>query len=521
MIRTIAKREFLEKILDFRVVISFVIAIVLAVVAALVAGAEYHTKKAEYDMLVSRNQARIHDVKVYSQFKPAVYLPPSPLSVFDKGTDIPTPITVDIDISTIPRYQATAAGSNPMMRMFDSLDIATVIRILFSLLVILLTFDSFSGEKENGTLRQTLSNPVPRLHLLYGKFLGVLLVLVVVVLLTFLTALISLGLSSSIGFQAGDFLRILLIALATIIYLAFFVAVGMLASVWFHHSSTSLAVLLIVWFFLAIFQPNLNTYVVSEIEGNGWLQSARKNLQSSESIVGDELARLEKERGGVYHDPAKHAYYQGPNFISTVGYGDFTIHPAVTDADYDILQYEMQLIRIFRKFGETADRDFEKYRTYYESHLNKQLGLKRTADIFSPASLFSRSAAVLARTDIDNVEDFYQAARQYRSDFLRYLDQKGVFSDNAQLYFSRLKKDQIDPAATAVRMEHYSKDPNSVPYLDNQPPLDLSDAPAFAQRQSGTWHDIGTAAAVLAPVPFYFAVIFILTARKLLSYDPR
>ena len=47
VIWVIAKKEFLQKILDFRVIISFVIAILLTLVVAFVVGQDYQTRNAE------------------------------------------------------------------------------------------------------------------------------------------------------------------------------------------------------------------------------------------------------------------------------------------------------------------------------------------------------------------------------------------------------------------------------------------------------------------------------------------
>ncbi|MEK6572550.1 MAG: hypothetical protein AABZ61_14350, partial [Bacteroidota bacterium] len=57
MIWTVAKKEFLEKILDARVGISFLIAIALTIVTTLVVGEDYQTKKAAYDQAIAKAEA--------------------------------------------------------------------------------------------------------------------------------------------------------------------------------------------------------------------------------------------------------------------------------------------------------------------------------------------------------------------------------------------------------------------------------------------------------------------------------
>ena len=521
MIWTIARKEFFEKMLDFRVIVSFVIAIVLTATATYVAADSYRVKKAEYDQLLRNNQDELKEAKVYSQFKPVVCYPPSPLSIFSQGIDVPTPITVPIALDEVPQYRPTAAGANPIMSIFEKLDIAIVIRVLFSLLVILLTFDAFSGEKESGTLRQTLSNPVTRVALFAGKLAGTILVLAAVVALTFLTTLLVLRLSSEVSFGMSDMVRITGVALATMIYLAFFALLGMLISLLFQHSSTSLVVLLFSWFFLAVFQPNLNTYVVSEAGGTGWIQTAQAGMASADCGVYDELEKYEKDHGDPRSDRSKPMYFGGPGASKSQYYGTFSLYPEVTDADFGVLQYLIGQIQIYRKFGDCAERSFNAYRTYYRSHLERQLRFKRALDLFSPAALYSRSAAVLSMTDADNLESFLDAARQYRTAYVGFLDRKGLFSSNAQLYFSRLSRDQIDKTATDERMARYRQDPESVPYLSKAPPLDLSDAPVFAWRQTDPGDDVREGARTLFPLYALSMALCALIVWRLRSYDPR
>ena len=50
---------------------------------------------------------------------------------------------------------------------------------LMSLLTILISYEAISGEKRDGTLRLLLSNPVSRMQLFLGKYLGLLSVLLI------------------------------------------------------------------------------------------------------------------------------------------------------------------------------------------------------------------------------------------------------------------------------------------------------------------------------------------------------
>lgn len=517
MIWTVAKKEFLEKILDSRVTISFLIAIALTVLAVFVVSQEYRTQKTAYDQAIANSQADLNEVKVFSQYKPDVVFPPTPLSLFSRGIDLPAPMIVNIRLDWVPRFgERIAAGSNPIMRIFDTLDLATVIQILFALLVILLTYDSFSGEKENGTLRLVLSNPVSRVELLYGKIIGSLFIVAAVVVVTFSIALLSVQVFSGIALETEYYARSLLILLISFLYLSIFAVLGTCASIWFQQSSSSLAVSLLIWLVVGFLQPNVNRYLVSEFGSTPRLDDLRPTLAEARNSYLKELERLQAQYGHLLADRSKLRYIQGQTSIGTV----ILPHIAV-DADYAILQYLIKQVQAYRESARSADTEWGLYKSLYLDRLETQLRWKRLLELFSPAALFTRSISVISRTDIDNVEDFLYQAREYRQQYLAYLDQKGIFSTNAQLFFSRLSREDIDPSATAWRLAQYAKDPNRIPWIQNQSPLDLSDAPVFGARKPMLITDSEEAARTVLPLIIYIALLVIWTGRSFSVYDPR
>lgn len=516
MIWEIAKKEFLEKILDSRVTICFLIATALAILAVFVASQEYRTQKTAYDRATANSQANLKEVKVFSQFKPDVVFPPGPLSVFCRGIDLPSPMVVNVRVDWVPRYEQVVAGSNPLMRMFDTLDIATVFRILFALLVVLITYDSFSGEKESGTFRLVFSNPVWRSQILYGKIIGSLLVVLAVAVVTFSMAILLMEVLTGISLAAHHYARLLMILLITSLYLSTFAVFGTCTSIWFQHSSTSLAVSLLIWLVIGILQPNINKYVVAEFGYTPRLDDIEPALERARSSYLKELEQFQAQNGNVLTDKSKPKFLEGQMRI-----GPVTMYPAVADADYEILEYLIEQVQIYRKSGESAEAEWNLYNTLYLAHLESQLRWKRTLDLLSLAALFIHSTAILSGTDIDNIEGFLQQAREYRQQYLAYLEQKGIFSTNAQLFFSRLRRDQINRDATVQRLAQYAKDPTTIPWSQNQPPLDLRDAPVFGARERTTASDWEKAGRTAVPIIVYIGLLVIVAGRRFRIYDAR
>src|SRR5512143_2902500 len=110
---------------------------------------------------------------------------PAPLSVFTQGFE-----------SALPRYyEFTQDGFKPGESASDDESILTVqgkvdfvflVQMVLSLIALLFASDMVSGEKESGTLRAMLGNPLPRDSLLTGKIAGGFLALWIPFLLAFL-----------------------------------------------------------------------------------------------------------------------------------------------------------------------------------------------------------------------------------------------------------------------------------------------------------------------------------------------
>lgn len=514
MIWIITRKEFLQKLLDLRVTVSFAIVAALTVVSCFVAGEHYQAEEAGTSDAIAKEQSDLRDVKVYSQYTPEIVFPAIPLSVFSAGSDIPMPVVLKIRLDHVPQYQPLTASSNPLMSIFDSFDISKIIRVLFSLLVILLTYDSFSGEREDGTLRLAVSNSVSRLQLLVGKLLGGLLVVSVMVVISFAISLLFLQAVTGIYFGGADYARVLLAVVDSILYLSIFVALGILVSIKFNSSSASLTTLLFVWLFVAILQPNLNKYLASEYTSIPTLSDIQPTLDEASHSVIERLSNLQRSRGSVM----EHDYDKRIGRIVS-GYGSAMLYEVVPDAHYDQLVYLVEQAKLYQKFSvQSAAHEWRLYRSLYLDKLDRQLHFARFLELLAPAASYSHSISILCGTDIDNLVGFMDQARQYRRQYIRYLDSKGVFSQNAQLFFSRLTSGDIDPNATARRFAQYQKDPGSIPEPDNLPPVDLADAPVFTSQQFNLISDLGNASLAAVPLIVFFLALVAWSGMELRKY---
>ena len=131
-----------------------------------------------------------------------------------------------------------------------------IIGYVLSLIALLFTFDAIAGERESGTLRLILANAIPRHIVLLGKFFGALISVLIPFAVAGLMNLLVISTDSSIQFNAGEWERLGIICLITMLYICLFLALGLLVSARVQRSAVSLVILLLTWVTFVVFMPN-------------------------------------------------------------------------------------------------------------------------------------------------------------------------------------------------------------------------------------------------------------------------
>lgn len=129
----------------------------------------------------------------------------------------------------------------------------TFVTFLGPLLGIALGFDSINSERNNGTLPRLMAQPIPRDYVINAKFIAALLVNIILFLTLGLlvTALGILIIGIPPSFE--EFLRILCYLSLCIVYIAFWLSLGILFSVRFKQAATSALSGIAVWLFFSLF----------------------------------------------------------------------------------------------------------------------------------------------------------------------------------------------------------------------------------------------------------------------------
>ena len=161
-----------------------------------------------------------------------------------------------------------------------------IIGYVLSLVALLFTFDSISGERERGTLRLTLANAIPRHTVLIGKFLGAFISVSIPFILAVLVNLLVISTSSGVHLDAEAWGRLGIIFFVAVLYICLFLALGLLVSARVQRSAVSLVILLLVWVVFVVFMPS----TLASIAGRSTSSGPTYDFWERSSKLHDELS---------------------------------------------------------------------------------------------------------------------------------------------------------------------------------------------------------------------------------------
>ena len=292
MLWAIIKKEFLSQVLRSQFIFSTAIILTLVILGVGMLIEDYEEENNELKGAQSIHRERMDEEEniwnVLHSYQ--VERPLSPLKPIATGSER----DADIAIRLGPQGVTGTAGAfhrNPIYALFARIDLVFIIGVFLSLMVFVLSYDSISGEKEDGTLRLIFSYDVPRDLFLFGKWLGGVVSVSLPVLAGFAAAALMIVLSSAVEFGVEEWLGFVGILGVSFLYIAMMYTVGLFVSARSDRSSTSISVLLFVWVVFILILPNAMPYVaalVQQIESPARIQ---ENLATAS-------ARLQQEFWG-------------------------------------------------------------------------------------------------------------------------------------------------------------------------------------------------------------------------------
>ena len=312
MIWHITKRELYDNLNSLRFALTTVLLFVLMLINAVIHVQEHPERMQKYHdattASVSALRSRTDLFSIAQEGPGNLYKKPSPLYFCAEGGDIFLPdyaygiSRVQIANNLRAFWSLYYPGAFP--NIFNvrpdtvKVDWGFVIGYVLSLITILFTFDSISGERERGTLRLMLANSVPRHTVLIGKFLGALVSISIPFTFAILINLSVISVSSDVHLGADAWIRLIIIFIIAILYLCLFIALGLLVSSSVQNSVTSLVILLLTWCVFVIFIPSTFASIASGFSNPmAYDEYFKRRNQNIKELKEEYVALLQETRG--------------------------------------------------------------------------------------------------------------------------------------------------------------------------------------------------------------------------------
>lgn len=328
-----------------------------------------------------------------------IFKPKTVLNLFDFGLDAFTGTSVYLEAHHQHGFMFRPAQDHSSMIRFGELSSALVLQILVPLLIIFLSFASFTRERESGTLKLLLSQGIPFHVLTWGKILAYIIMLGTI-LIPFVFGLIFISFGSIQQEIVPDImLRVMFLALIYGIYLALFI----LFSVWISARSRSgrnaLLTLLTCWIFFVVLMPRTITNLSESMydlpsmrEFKAYIQEDITNGLDGKTPRSVRMANLKKEYLEKYEVDSVH-----------------------------------QLPFNFEGISMQAGEEFS-YKVY-DHHLgklqatfHKQNNLSSIASLFNPFMALRHLSMALAGNDMHTFIHFEEKVEEYRRSLVKKMN---------------------------------------------------------------------------------------------------
>lgn len=447
MLITLIRRELLDNLMTFRFAAAVFITLLLVVANTAVLIKDYERRLTDYNTALKTHQDKLQEFKAYSGYELNIDRPPNPLSLFNTGFDKQLGNQVRVYHAFVPTlWDARMHGSdNPFLNIFTSIDIVFIFQVILSLTALLFAYDALAGERERGTLRLVLAQPVRRGHILLAKYISAMLCLLVPLLISLLLAMILLTSNPSLSFSSDDFLRIGGIVFTSLAYLSVFYLIGMLISEVSRRTSTALMLSMFIWGFLVLVYPNMILAVMSPSS------PPRTQIDSTVNQMKQIWEEFDRERKDfLVNDPVP-----GESMWFGIGAYGWNSSPRVIVRRSKLNVHFMNTLNIdqistksepqvphaqnYYRFLEprvigSAEKTWMLRKRGLEDIFIQPASIDKTLLKFSPIGIYDSATQAWAGTDLNGIQDFFHASRQYRQTVIDYFYDKEIFG--ARQWFS-------------------------------------------------------------------------------------
>jgi ABC-2 type transport system permease protein len=394
---TIARKEWLDLRRDARwqalslvTLLLMLVALALGLLNARRLEREHHSAEVgDRHVWTAQGAKNPHSAAHFGQY---AFKPIGPLALAEPGVDAYVGSAAYLEAHKQNEVQFRAARDSTLAARMGHLTLAFVFQTVLPLMAILLGFAAFSGEREQGTLRQLLSLGVRPVDLLLGKALagaGVLMALLVLASAGLAAGLALFG-SDHLAEGTGTFPRLAGLVLAYGLYLIGFLALAMAVSARAKSSRAALVGLLVFWL--------LNSFLVPR-----WVTDVVRNADPLPTALAFREAIAEDKKALFGHDESH------PGFLA---FRDRVLK------QYNVARVEDLPVSFrglsLREDDEAGYRMFDRHFGRLQDQVERQDALCASPGLLFPMLALRPVSMAMAGTDNRHHHHFVEAAEQHR-----------------------------------------------------------------------------------------------------------
>ncbi|MCE5251677.1 ABC transporter permease subunit [bacterium] len=349
------------------------------------------------------------------------FRPPSPLSIFDGGiqNDIPSKVIASPD--GVVRMIDEPGVRNPNGSLFGSFDYRFMVSVILSLLSLIFTFNAITGEKESGTFRLIMSNPVPRWVMLSGKLIGRYILFVIPFTIALIAGVILIFVTDSSIIMQSEFLpNIVAIMLISYLFIFAIFSLGIMLSTLTHHSMMTVFVSLFVWIFIVFGIPKLSPMLAQIM----YPVRSPQIVNTEKQLVRRTIEKELNERRSQLFETTMRSF--GIDDWEKV-YRDHNDNGPQIDHEA-FREYDAKASALVTEYRERIVDAYASIDRKYTNELNRQSAFAQCLARLSPVSCYSFLVSDLSGTGLEALISFRTAARAFQNRLDNELYRKNVIN---------------------------------------------------------------------------------------------
>ena len=508
MIWLIAKKDFLLNLLSVRFVIGFALCLVIIPFTMIVSVDDFENQMRIYRIDQQKAENKLKEFQVFSQLRPTIVKEPEILSIFSKGISANVGNTIQMKFGEYPVFPSghTSSRDNPLLNAFFSLDFAMVIAILISLLALVFSYDTFTREREDGTMKLVFTTKTSRISFIFGKLSGLLLTLLPILIFCYMLACLIVLISPGISLNGSNWTGIFLLFFTSIIYMLVFILLGMFISALTTHSSSSIILCLLSWIGFLFLIPNIATYASQSI-------SRIPLYDNVQAVIIDYRNEFEKQYWELLYEKTREMgvgiqwwnHTGGDDGYEMIAGGMWEVAKA-----HQMRNTQSEPLRL-----EMADKIWVVQKEYLDQLIHQQR-VQQYLSWLSPSEIFGQVTDALCRTDMNAFLKYMESQRDYREAVVRYFTDNKLFESFT--YFTPQLESHF-PTKKEMEEDTKSHPENWHSYINSE--INADNMPRYAYKMSSSGDTFKAALNRFAALLGISLLLLLGTIAVFMRYDVR